>query len=123
MNKHSKIFEEAFRSFLHGCVGECSCGKVYYDASDNYYNWEDGEFERLEKDPNSYPLPYAVTSIMIGGEEIVPDCDCGKLKKYEDFIIHHAEQIAKYLNMRSKALSKESASIKVRDNQEIEADA
>jgi len=112
-NQCSKIFEEVFDSHVGGCVRTCVCGKIYYDTY-NDWDWEFGELERLEKNPNTFPVEYSVGTISINNEEIVIGCDCGRAKKYEDFIIQHAKQIATYLNKRADFLKEEADSIRVK---------
>ena len=113
----SEIFEETFRLPVCGCVRTCACGKTYYDTY-NDYDWEYGELKALEKDPNAFPVDYAIGTMSVGGEEIVIGCDCDKEKKYEDFILLHARQLVIYLNKRSESLKEESESIKVKGEQE-----
>ena len=115
MSNHcSEIFEEVFDSHVGGCVRTCSCGKIYYDGC-NDWDWDDGELEALEKNSKAIPLDHSVGTMSINEEEIVYGCDCGRAKKYEDFILSHAKQIATYLNRRAEALKEEAESIKVKD--------
>ena len=108
----SEIFEEVFNSHCGGCVRTCTCGKTYYDTY-NDYDWDDGELEALEKDPRAVALDYGVGTMSIAGEEIVFGCDCDHARRYENFIISHASQLAAYLTKRAAALEEEAKSIKV----------
>ena len=109
----SQIFEEAFGSMEAGCWRACACGKVYYDVSCGPWDWEDDEFEGLEKDLNAYPVDHAVGGVIINGEFLVFDCACGKAEQYENFIIGHERQLAEYLNARARKLEKEARMIKI----------
>lgn len=112
MTQCSKLFEDTFFSGCSGCVRTCSCGKIYYDTY-NESDWEEGEFEALEKDPNAFPLDYSVSTISIGGEEIVIGCDCDRAERYENFILANKIGIAEYLNKRAETLRCEADNIEI----------
>ena len=116
-NKCSKLFEETFDSHVSGCVRTCACGRIYYDTFNDDWDWKDGELEALDKNPNAFPVEHSVSTISINEEEIVHGCECGRAKKYEDFIIDHAEQIAEYLNKRAEMLREKADSIEVKTDQ------
>ena len=110
----SEIFEEVFDSRVSGCVRTCVCGRIYYDIANDDWDWKPGELEALDKNPKATPVEYAVGTISINDEEIVMGCDCGRAKRYEEFILQHAEQLAEYLNRRSEALKEQAELIKVK---------
>jgi hypothetical protein len=103
----SQTFERAFDTGCAGCVRVCACGKTHYDT-ENDWDWEEGEYESLESDPNAVPHDCAVGTMNIDGQEIVLGCDCDLAAKYEKFIVAHARQISEYLNARAKLLRDEA---------------
>ena len=111
----SEIFEEVFNSRVGGCVRDCACGQTYYDDY-NDYDWEPGELENLKENSNAIPFDYSISTMSINNEEIVIGCDCGRAKKYEEFILRHAEQLAEYLNKKAEALKEKAESIKVKQH-------
>lgn len=105
-------FERAFRDGVAGAVRTCHCGKCYYNPDGNW-DFDDGEIERLEKDPNATPLEYACGDITIEGRAYVDGCDCWHNRAQEiiGFIDDHARKIAEYLTLekrRKQALADEA---------------
>ena len=114
----SDLFVEALDSHVSGYVRVFESGKTYFDGYNNWDDWYSGELEGLKKDANDYPDRYiavdgSVGTISIDGKEIVIGCDCGRARVYEDFIIAHAEQLARYLNKYDKNLEERADKIKV----------
>jgi len=114
----SELFWETFDSGCGGCVRVCECGITHFDTF-NVYDWEQGELEKyLEKakeDPEKYrEHDCSIGTIEIAGYQIVYGCSCDLAKKFEDFIISHAVQIAKYLNERAKLLKHKAEMIEVK---------
>ena len=120
MNNMSDEFYDAFTTHITGCSFTCNCGKEHYDNYNTGYDWEEGEYEGFQNNPNAQPHNCSVGSIIIAGKQIVWDCDCKEAQAYEDFIVEHAEQIAKFLNARANRLKKESEKTRVllKDNNE-----
>lgn len=111
----SQIFEDAFADNVCGCRRTCVCGVVHYDAY-NHYDWEDGELEALESDPETVGHDGTVGTMTINNEEIVIGCTCNKAQQYETFILGHARQVAKYLNAKAASMRE------VADLLEVKAD-
>lgn len=103
MNKKMENFERAFQDGMAGCVRTCACGRQFYDASRGY-DWEDGEFERLEKNKNATPLDYSVGTITLEGNEYVLGCDCWHkiANRFINLIDGYSHQIAEYLTLEKK---------------------
>jgi hypothetical protein len=111
-------FEEAFSDHCAGPVKECACGRVCFDAVNDGYSWEPGELEGLfdssAASPDRYiSLPYACSGFEVGGAAYVMGCPCKAGRREEDWIIAHAEQIAKYLNSLAEAYAEKSERVKV----------
>lgn len=68
-------FDRAFSHIRTGCF-KCECGKVYWDNQNGGYDWNDGELEALEKNPNATAVPYAIDVIDIDGREYANACNC-----------------------------------------------
>lgn len=98
----SDIFFEAFRDSCAGCYRQCLCGKEHFDASvDGNWDWEEGEFEGLEKSAQECPEKCqahydSVRCAVISGREIVIGCTCDTASQYEAFIKEHSYQILVY---------------------------
>lgn len=108
----SEIFEDVFHSRCGGCERQCECGIVHFDSY-NFADWDDGELEELQKRAKKEPEKYvehdhSVSTLSIGGQEIVCGCTCENAHRYENFILSHASQLAEYLNKRSEKLKKEA---------------
>ena len=101
--KKLESFERAFHAGTSGCTRACNCGRVFYDV-ENSYDWEDGELERLEANPEATALDYSVGDIRIGGVDYVADCDCWHEKASDmmRWIDGNAHQIAQYLTLEKK---------------------
>jgi len=114
----SNLFLKVFDSHTGGCVRECSCGRTHFDISDNGWTWGDGELERLKEKASIFPECYievdgTVSTMNVGGEEIVEGCKCKKAKEYESFIRDNAVQIKEYLQEWSKALREKADKIDI----------
>lgn len=115
----SELFDKVFDSRYGGCVRTCECGITYFDSY-NEWNWEDSELEKLQQKAKDDPKHYveqncAIGTMGIGGIEIVYGCTCDLAKRYEDFILVHAEKIAEYLNKRAVMLREKADSIEVKE--------
>ena len=97
-----RIFQHAFSTGGSGCRQLCGCGRNFYDNSENHWDWEEGEFESLEQDPESTAVDGAVATIEFEGTQYVFDCDCWheRASRIIGFILGHDEAIAKFLNTR-----------------------
>lgn len=96
-------FQQAFSTNTGSCTATCQCGKVFYDYYGSW-DWDEGELEKLQKDPKAVPLDYAVGSFEVEGKIYVLDCDCWKqrVEKVMGFIDSHARKIAEYLRLEKK---------------------
>jgi hypothetical protein len=104
-------FEESFFGGISGCSMECQCGKLYYDAYNTGYDWEEGEFEGLEEDEEALAVNHSVGTLYIGGKEYVCVCKCWHEKANEiiKFIDSNSHQIANYLSLEKEKASKDAA--------------
>lgn len=117
MQNCSELFERVFSSHCSGIVRDCCCGRTYFNSSEDYC-FEDGELECLleqsKKDPEKYiEVDYSIGTMEIDGKEIVIGCKCDIAKKYENFILNHAQLLAKYLNEYAKQLEEKAQKVKV----------
>lgn len=115
----SAIFERAFGSGMGGCLRECACGITHFDGSDNDWDWEEGELERLEKLAEEHPDKYighdhSVGHMNIDGRAVVYECECGIAAHYEKFILRHEYALADYLNARATELRTTADAISVK---------
>jgi len=85
-----ELFERAFHTSSAGCVRTCKCGRVFYNP-DNTWDWEEGELERLEADPNAEPRDWSIGTLILDGEEYCCDCDCwrDRARKAVDWLDRH----------------------------------
>jgi len=96
----------------------CECGITRFDSY-NIWDWEEGELKKLQQkakdDPNHYvETDCAIGTIEIGNQEIVYGCTCDIARKYENFILNHARQLAEYLNKYAANLRKTAEEIEVK---------
>ena len=113
----SELFSEIFSSGCGGCLRTCDCGITYFDGYNNW-DWEVNELENLRQkakdDPRQYiEQDHSVSTMEIGGAQIVHGCSCGQAQRYETFILNHAVQLADYLNKRASMLKEKAKLIKV----------
>jgi len=101
MSQDAKIerFISAFDCHMGTCSRVCYCGKTFYNP-DGGWDFGKGELEKLEADPNAYPLACSVSMVEFEGTIYVADCECWheRAKRIMAFLDSHAEQIADYLN-------------------------
>ena len=117
----SQEFKNAVRT---GSSIRAICGLCHrtYFQDDPTEDWEPGELQSLREsartDPNNY---IAVTeSVHVGdieGKEVVINCVCGGLGKYEDWIWKHRHLIAEYV----AAIAKKKAEAAYSDEVQAEA--
>jgi hypothetical protein len=102
------LFEDSFSTHCNGCVRACECGKIYFNPGGGW-EWEKGELERLEKNPNATALDYAPGGVEFEGHEFCNACTCWheRAKKIISFVCRHDIQLAHFLNeRRTRALAK-----------------
>jgi hypothetical protein len=58
--------------------------------------------EKAKENPNQYVAMNRPEIGRMGGKDIVVNCPCNYLKKYEDFIWGHRGVIARYISKRAK---------------------
>ena len=115
MNSKPKIFDsmppsDEFMDAVReggGIRRQCeACGRECFEDDEGAGSWEEGELENLrkkaEKNPDQYVAMARVESGTMNGKEVVVNCPCNFLKKYEDFIWAHRHVIAKYIAVRAK---------------------
>ena len=104
-------FERAFTTNTGGCSRRCACGKDFYDASTNRWDWEKGEFEAFEADEEAIGVDYSIGTVRFEGSEYVVDCDCwlDRADRIMGFIDGHAHLIARYLELEKERKTTEAA--------------
>lgn len=114
----SQEFQDAFDARMGSCRGKCHCGREYFDVVNDGIDWNEGEFERLQqlaRDPASkvFEAGGSISFIEVDGLRFVWGCQCGGAKKYEDFLLRNAPQIAHYLRLRAERLQREAKALSV----------
>lgn len=104
INNKLENFEAAFSGNTYGCRRTCECGHEYWDTCNHDYDWEPGEVESLEKDPNATGVDYAIGTIEFEGCQYADACTCWheRAKTIMGFIDGHAREIAKYLSLEKQ---------------------
>ncbi len=123
MNQCSEIFADVFDSHCGRLVRQCACGRTFFNYMDAGY-FEAGEMEHLEKQSHVNPdkffaVDHAIGTMLVGGQEIVNGCHCETAKRYERFILAHAEQLAEYLRRHAAALRERATLVDVPNVAEI----
>lgn len=105
-------FERAFRGGVSGCRRRCECGVEFYDAHNQGYDWDEGEYEALVENPNAKLLDYAVGVVEFEGRMYVDGCTCWheRAKRIIAFIEGHAAAIAEFLSLEKARRTREAAS-------------
>ncbi len=106
-------FERAFR--VGGlCVASCHCGKSYYNCDDPGIDWEDGEFERYEKDENYIGVDFHVGEIILENKRYVDACDCWheRAEVFIKMVECYWWQIADYLTLERERWLSEAKALK-----------
>ncbi|MFH1309499.1 MAG: hypothetical protein ABIH85_02325 [Candidatus Omnitrophota bacterium] len=103
MDKKFDNFKRAFSPPVGSCSAQCACGRFFYNP-DGGWDFEEGELERLEADPEATALEYSVGYIEFEGTIYVLDCDCWieRSKKIIQFIDSHASSIVEYLKLEKE---------------------
>lgn len=108
----SQEFKNAVRtgSSIRAICGLCN--RTYFQ-DDPTEDWEPGELQSLRESARTNPNNYiAVTeSVHVGdieGKEVVINCACGGLRKYEDWIWKHRNIIAGYVAAFAKKKAEEA---------------
>ena len=119
-------FIRAFDSGIGTCRAICECGIVHFDEVQQHYDWEEGELEELQEfakyNPEAYVAhDHSIGFIEIDNKQVVIDCSCNTVDKYEDFILNHVVQIAEYLNRRAKYMRQTADLIEVKNGGDFDA--
>jgi len=80
----------------------CSlCGRTCFEDDPTAGDWEKDELEELRENAEKYPDKYValprVETGVIDGKDVVVNCPCNNLRKYEDWIWAHRHIIARYI--------------------------
>lgn len=91
-------FIEGFELPGDACRDRCSCGREFFDNFNDAWDWDPGEIEALQKDPEATALDHSVSRVEVQGSWAVTNCDCwrDKAKTVMAFLDEHAGAIAKY---------------------------
>ena len=108
----SKEFADAFFSAGTYHSVDCTCGRTYFCTSE-YGVWNETEededlLENLkglsESEPKKFiECDYTIRWGVIDNKNVVEGCECGTLRKYEDWIWGHRYLILEYLKNRQNA--------------------
>ena len=129
MAEASELFQRVITSMggpVHTCDG---CGVTYF-VVDDFIDYEDGEIaslrESAEKEPDKYrEVDYSIEHGWINGQSLVSWCECGHLKRIEDWIWSHRSIILEYLagrvaEVRSEAIAEGEAVKRVTDALDVD---
>ena len=115
----SEMFEDAFMSPCSGIRRSCECGREFYDLSEgDSTNWERGEWADLtarDDGDRVIGFPHSVGVYVISDREYVVGCPCNAGGPAERWILENADNIARYLNERAKALRAKADRIEVQN--------
>lgn len=111
----STFFDAAFLGCGGGTpVAECSCGRTTYCDSDHY---EDGEREELDLQRAGRPgQVFYIEEGSVGvyevlGATFVFGCPCDGLRRLEERIWKHRNEISRYLTARARAQLEDAQSV------------
>jgi len=97
-------YERAFSACHSSCRIDCPCGKTFFHDDEGFYDWEEGEFEKLTANPEATSLDYAPSGVMVYGVEHCTSCDCwhDKAEKITDFLDRNGHHIQDYFELEYK---------------------
>lgn len=103
-NDQQSRFAKAFEGYCTTTQTVCACGRTHFTSCDGHGDFCEGELEELQRKAAEEPDKYfehfdfdTIDAAYIDGKQIVPDCPCGKYKRYCDWIEGNAESLAAYL--------------------------
>ena len=98
-------FEEAFSMRVSGCVAQCECGKVYWDAYNSGYSWEPGEREHLESG-DAISVPHGVGRVVIDGTVYCMDCDCWhqRAARISQWLADNRQEVGEWYRLENRRL-------------------
>ena len=99
------IYQEAWGSHSAGCSFMCDCGRIFYDP-EGPWDWEPGELEELERNPNATALGYGAGHFYVRGKEVSHDCDCWheEVENLINGLEDNLEKIERYMAARKQAM-------------------
>ena len=97
-----EIFADCFICDGHSRA-RCECGMTYYNSIGGW-SWEEGELEKLGRDPNAIDLDHTIGSVSFEGKTYCYDCDCwhGRAKMIIGFVNSHLYQLSGYINAKKQ---------------------
>ena len=118
IEKVSEIFMKAFRDMVGSCVLTCVCGRTHFDTY-NTQDYDKGEYKKLLEKQAKNQERYishdgSVSYYIVNDLSIVCGCPCERGLKYENFMREDRHKIAKFLNLLSDELAKDSNETKVK---------
>lgn len=97
-------FADAFLFHRTRCSAMCSCGQTHFVSAMGHGDYEPGELEEFQRKAKESPDKYyehcdfdSIDVCEIDGKDIIPDCPCGGIEKYCDWIEENANALATYL--------------------------
>lgn len=98
-----EMFERCFRSGCGTVCMTCNCGLTYYNYMDAGC-FEEGELEKLEKNPKAKAVDYSISILECEGRQYADGCDCWHKRALQllAFIDGHAHAIAEYLTLEKQ---------------------
>jgi len=93
-------------------VADCElCGRTVFEDDERAGDWELGELERLRENADKEPDKYvgftdrSVGTGHIDGKQVVTNCLCNGLRRFENFIWSHRHIIADYVAKRARRIA------------------
>lgn len=108
-NLSERNFYKTFISSTSGSTGECDCGRLCFDAIDqwdeDHSNQLDSFMEKAKEFPDNYSqIEGRVESIEFADRNYVIGCRCKQYERIKSALDISAVEIAKYLNLESARL-------------------
>lgn len=108
------------------CSIVCECGRTYFTTASTGGDFSPGELEGLIANEQANPDQYissnefdTIDAVSLDGKEFVPQCKCGGVAKYAEWLESNLEQLTKYCATRleQKRKEHESALSRIRSEQ------
>lgn len=108
-----RLFEDSFGCCMSSQIGQCDCGKIYWDGYNSGYDWHEGQEQRLTEDPNATRVNWGVEYVEIFGAIYCQDCECwkGKAQQIVDWLRHYQTQVGRFYKLEKKRLLQSASEV------------
>lgn len=106
-------FEIAFSVHRTSQIGECECGRIFWDGYNTGYDWHEGQEAELEANPKATRVQWGVEYVEIMGIEYCQDCDCwlSKAERVVNWLRDNQKSIGEWFKLERKRIQRQLESV------------